>query len=215
MKRLFFVCLVCLCLFTGVLLGIKSFVDKSVFEKQNYELKIDKPITGYESLNNIIDDKINYYVNDFKEGISSSCYVNNCYSLIISYDEYVYENYLSYVFFIESFIGGAHPNHDIFTIVYDIYSDKVIDIDYLISLDSDILDKFSIYSRDKLIYDKGIISFSMMMEGTSPKKENFSRFVFSSDGVLIYFPRYQVAPYSSGEFVVSIPYSIINNFVNK
>ncbi len=212
MKRLFFVCL---CLFTCVLLGIKNFVNKNVLYEQNYELKIDVPITSYENLNNIINDKIDYYVSNFKNSIDSSCYVNNCYSLIIYYDEYVYDKYLSYVLFVESFIGGAHPDHDIFTIVYDKDSDKVIDINYLISIDSDILNKFSIYSREKLMYDKGIVNFSMMMEGTSPNEENFSRFVFSSDGVLVYFPRYQVAPYSSGEFIVSIPYDVINNFVNK
>lgn len=212
MKRLFFVCL---CLFTCVLLGVGSFVNKNVLYEQNYELKIDIPITSYENLNNIINDKIDYYVSNFKNSIGSSCYVNNCYSLIIYYDEYVYDKYLSYVLFVESFIGGAHPDHDIFTIVYDKDSDKVIDTNYLISIDSDILDKFSIYSREKLMYDKGIVNFSMMMEGTSPKEENFRRFVFSSDGILVYFPRYQVAPYSSGEFVVSIPYDVINNFVNK
>lgn len=206
MRRLFI--LLGFVLIISVFFGYFSyFTLENVFEEQNYELKIDVPTTSYVKLNDCINNKVNFYVSMFEDSFNTqSDEMSNFYSLIIYYKEYVYEDYLSYVFWVESFVGGAHPDHDIWTTVYDKNNDMIIDINYLVKLDEGILEKFSLFSRDSLVYNKKIVDTAMMMEGTLPRLENFSRFVFTKDGVLLYFPRYQVAPYSSGEFTVSIPY---------
>ena len=49
----------------------------------------------------------------------------------------------------------------------------------------------------------------MLLEGTSPKEENFKNFAFSKDGLILFFEQYQVAPYSEGSFRVVIPYDKI------
>lgn len=206
MRRLFI--LLGFVLIISVFFGYFSyFVLENGFKEQNYELKIDVPTTSYVKLNDFINNKVNFYVSMFEDSFNTqSDEMSNFYSLIIYYKEYVYEDYLSYVFWVESFVGGAHPDHDIWTTVYDKNNDMIIDINYLVKLDEGILEKFSLFSRDSLVYNKKIVDTAMMMEGTLPRLENFSRFVFAKDGVLLYFPRYQVAPYSSGEFTVSIPY---------
>ena len=89
-------------------------------------------------------------------------------------------------------------------------TNDIIGLDYLISKNRNILNIFSTISRNELMYDKGIVDTSMMMEGTRPMKENFSRYVFSNDGIILFFPQYQVAPYSSGQFTVTLPYKSIN-----
>ena len=206
MRRLFI--LLGFVLVISVFFGYFSyFTLENGFKEQNYELKIDVPTTSYAKLNDYINNKVNFYVSMFEDSFNTqSDEMSNFYSLIIYYKEYVYEDYLSYVFWVESFVGGAHPDHDIWTTVYDKNNDMIIDINYLVNLDEGILEKFSLFSRDSLVYNKKIVDTAMMMEGTLPRLENFSRFVFTKDGVLLYFPRYQVAPYSSGEFIVSIPY---------
>ena len=47
----------------------------------------------------------------------------------------------------------------------------------------------------------------MILDGTLPKKENFSNFAFTDNGLLVFFNRYQIAPYSYGSFNIIIPYS--------
>lgn len=185
-------------------------INENVLKEQDYELKIDIPDTNYEKLNSIINNKIKEYILEFKSNITTEVLeFNSYYSLIIYYKEYNYNNYLSYAFFVEYFTGGAHPNHDIWTVVFNKDTNDIIGLDYLISKNRNILNIFSTISRNELMYDKGIVDTSMMMEGTRPTKENFSRYVFSNDGIILFFPQYQVAPYSSGQFTVTLPYKSI------
>ena len=87
----------------------------------NYKITVYYPKTDYSKLNNVINDKIYGYIKEFKEDVNSSDYpINQYYSLIILYDSYEYDNYISYIFRIEDYTGGAHPNHRIYTVVYDI-----------------------------------------------------------------------------------------------
>ena len=72
-----------------------------------------------------------------------------------------------------------------------------------------ILNIFSKISRNELMHNKDIVDISMLMEGTMPNILNYSNFVFSNDGIIIYFSYYQVAPYSSGMFEVLINYKYL------
>ena len=92
---------------------------------------------------------------------------------------------------------------------------KVISIEDLIKYNNQILNIFSKISREKLKNNKRIVSASMFFEGTRPKKENFINFAFTKDGILLFYPYYQIAPYSEGEFNVIIPYDNINKLYNK
>ena len=61
--------------------------------------------------------------------------------------------------------------------------------------------------RKILKKDPKITGYSMMINGTEPKKNNFNDFCFTDKGLIIFFNRYQVAPYSSGSFVITVPYN--------
>ncbi len=176
--------------------------------KDDYKIKVYYPDTKYLKLDNTIDKKIGEIVSEFKNELTLNQVIPNFVSdLIITYDKYSYKDYLSYVFFIEYFTGGAHPNHEIWTITYDTKSDKIITIDDLINNNSNLLTKLSEYTRNELLHNPGITDVQMLIDGTKPEKENFSNFAFSDDGYLVFFQYYQVAPYSSGSFVVKVPYS--------
>lgn len=185
--------------------------DGNFSEKtDNYEIKINYPLTGYKKLNEEIKKIVNKYMKDFKNDLpSKDIPVDMTYTLIIDFKDFYYNNYVSFIFYIEYFTGGAHPNHDIVTINYDKTTDSFIKIENLLEKNKDILDIFSKISRKKLINDPKITVTSMMYEGTKPTKDNFKNFVFTKDGILLLFNYYQVAPYSQGEFQIIVPYSYI------
>ena len=176
----------------------------------NYEILVNYPVSGYRKLDNTVINKLNNYIDNFKNDISNNdINVNWKYDLIINYKSFNYKNYISYVFFIEYFTGGAHPNHLICTVNYDTIYDKFVTIEDLVKYNNNILNIFSKISRNELMHNKDIVDISMLMEGTMPNTLNFSNFVLSNDGIIIYFSYYQVAPYSSGMFNVLINYKYL------
>ena len=178
-----------------------------VREENKYRMLVYTPESKYPLLNNTVNDKMNEYIERFKKDVDSEIsLINQHYSLDIFYDTYEYKNYISYVFRIEYYTGGAHPSHEVWTVNYDKEKNEIIDINTLIEENSNILNIFSDISREELSHNKRIADTSMMMEGTSPKIENFSNFVYSNNGLILFFPPYQVAPYSASEFMIVIPY---------
>ncbi len=174
------------------------------------EVKIYIPKTKYNLLNKEISNKTNVYIKDFKEILlDKNIQKDFTYTLYINYDEYSYKNIISYVFYVETYTGGAHPIHDIFTINYDTLNNCFIDIYSLKKENKNILNILSKISREKLIYNKNITDTKMMYDGTYPSYDNFTNFVFTKDGLLLFFKWYQVAPYSSGKFEILIPYNDI------
>lgn len=50
----------------------------------------------------------------------------------------------------------------------------------------------------------------MLLDGTKPTKENFSKFALTKDGLKVYFDYYQIAPYYYGNSELTIPYKGLN-----
>lgn len=178
----------------------------------SYKININYPYTGYSNLNNEIDNLIKKYLADFMKA-DKPFIDNQIYSLNITYDTYRYKEFISYVFTIFLNTGGAHPNTIIETISYDTKNENIIDIDWLINKNNDILNILSKESRvilDKnLSLKQGNIT-DMTLDGTMPRKDNFSNFAFTDKGLMLFFNRYQIAPYSYGSFNIIIPYSSLD-----
>ncbi len=185
--------------------------------KDSYDIKVYYPETKYSDLNTKIkkniDEVINYFVNEI-DGIEK---VENVkYKLEIRFDSYEYESYISFVFEIFEDYGGAHPITNIWTISYDTKSNQIIKIDNLIEKNENILNFLSEYSFENLRENKDIQENyieEMLISGTKPLKENFKYFAFAKDGFKVFFPRYSVAPYSSGSFIVNIPYDKLKGMI--
>ena len=175
----------------------------------NNGIQVIYPRTKYSVLNQeiflLIQKQICNFMNFAKEAIQE----NFIYTLDISHDEYSYKEYLSFVFYISSYTGGAHPEHIVLCVVYDTKQNKIIYLSDLVGEKSDILDILSKESRKILAANSSIQDLSIMLEGTKPIISNFSNFVFAPTGIMIFFPEYQVAPYSAGAFKVVVPYSSI------
>ncbi len=175
----------------------------------SYKVNIHYPYTSYNNLNQEIEKLIKKYLTDFMNA-DKPFLENQVYSLDITYDTYKYKSIISYVFTIFIDTGGAHPNTIIETITYNTSNNQLITIDYLLKENNNILDILSKKSRAILAKNSDLKQGNiqdMILDGTLPKKENFSNFAFTDNGLLVFFNRYQIAPYSYGSFNIIIPYS--------
>lgn len=191
-------------------------LEKKIIKKSNdprYKVKAYYPYTPYNKLNKAIEKKINVEIESLIEiAKENTVQPNQYYTIDINYEHYNYDNYLSYVFYTSTYTGGAHPNNIIWSISYDIKNNKVINIDDLVEEYPNILQTMSkesraILKKDKRFNEQADILIPMLEDGTTPTKENFRNFAFDSNGLIIFFEQYQVAPYSFGTFEVTIPYS--------
>ncbi len=177
----------------------------------NNGIQIIYPRSRYEKLNQTVFEFIQNTVLEFMYLAKEPIQEKIVYTLDISHDEYQYDNYLSYVFYISSYTGGAHSKHDIYSIVYNVSNNKIVSLKNLIEKEENILNILSNQSRVILENNAKITNKDMLLMGTKPEIDNFKVFAFGPAGMIFYFPEYQVAPYSSGAFKIVIPYSIIFN----
>jgi hypothetical protein len=109
------------------------------------------------------------------------------------------------------YTGGAHGTHTISTFSYDVKNKKEITLEKMFGSVSGYLDRISQFAGNDLKSRMGKdASMDMIRSGTTPEPVNFSRFTIGSENtVTFYFPEYQVAPYSSGEWKVIMPISYL------
>lgn len=196
-----------------VLIAINHFLS---YNKQKIEIidpnvntmKIVYPSTDFKKLNKEIKNFINGEIEDFEKITLNSN--KTTYYLIINYQGFYKSSFISYVFFTESYTQGAHPIHLIHTICYDKENDKFITVDDLIKMNPSILQDMSKYTYDTFsntnLYKRQELK-DWLKEGTLSVKENFQNFLFSKEGLIIYFPRYQIGPYYYGDKNIVIPYN--------
>ena len=164
-------------------------------ETIKYRITKDTPRESDERFNRILEEKVEDFRHEFLEVVSKSeASLDIIYTLDISYQRYVYDKYISYCFFVSTYTGGAHPNTTLSTIVYDTENETEI------PLPQKYLNVISASVRGDLLMNPRIIGTDFMMSGTEARLENFQYFVFTEEGILFFFPPYQVGPYSSGVF---------------
>lgn len=176
----------------------------------NNGIEINYPRTMYLKLNQTIKEKIQKIIGEYMDYAKEPIQGNITYTLNISHDEYSANNYLSVIFYISMYTGGAHPDNRINTITYDIKNDIIITIIDLEKQNPNILQLLSTKSKEILSQNKKITDQNMLIEGTKATPTNFENFAFSPMGLLVFFPRYQIAPYSSDCFKILIPYQKIH-----
>lgn len=178
------------------------------------EINIAFPQVPYENLKEkltmFIKDEVDNFLNLAKEKYQIELPCN----LTITYEYYNYNYYDSYVFYISSFVFGAHPDNRIVSFTYDTIKNKIITISDLMKKDLFILSYLAKETRSKLLNNKRIVDRNMLLEGTKPIAFNYQVFAITPRGLLLFFQEYQIAPHSSGSFKVLIPYRN-SDFLNR
>ena len=136
------------------------------------------------------------------------------YELLITY-ETTASSPLSFsvVFTISAFMGGAHPEPGMATFVYALSDGRRLGYTDIFHNYSGLLQSISEYCHRALTEQLGGKTPAHMLEsGTKPDILNFDLFALSREGLIIYFPPYQVAPYSEGYLTVTIPLERLRPF---
>ena len=129
------------------------------------------------------------------------------FTLTVNFNGYEYNDYLSFLITYSCDFGGAHPDSSIKTVNYNKKSKEFVTIDTLLKNNKNIIDVFSKYSYENLSKKTELLEKEDMLKtGTFAKKDNFESFVFSKEGIILFFPNYSVASYYLGDFEVLIPY---------
>jgi len=123
-------------------------------------------------------------------------------------------NIFSIKFTMEGYVAGmAHPYHVIRSANFDLEKGKDIALSDLFTANSDYLKTIANYCSDEL--SKRDIGFTdMFKQGADPTPDNYQEWNIASDGLVITFNEYQVAPYVSGPQTVTVPYSELKSLVD-
>ena len=177
-------------------------------EDKKYILKAYMPVTGIDELDKKIEDSYQKVIEDFKNETLNLQLLENGkkFFLNINFTNYEYENYISFLISYSCDFSGAHPYTNITTINYSKEEKKLINIDTLISKNKNILEVFSKCSYESLNNKNEILENEELKKGTAANKENFEKFVFSKEGIILFFPNYSIASYYLGNFEVVIGY---------
>ncbi|CAK7038730.1 MAG: Peptidoglycan-N-acetylmuramic acid deacetylase PdaC [Desulfovibrio sp.] len=120
---------------------------------------------------------------------------------------------VSVVFFISTAMGGAHPEPGLATFVYTKKDGRRLSYSNIFMSDDGLLETLSAICRESLAAQLGSRAVPEMLQaGTTPDIVNFDLFSLTKDGLRIYFPPYQAAPYSEGYLTVTIPLDKLQKF---
>lgn len=114
-------------------------------------------------------------------------------------------NFISVTFNIYSYTGGAHGDIAITVMNYDLRDGNIVTFNDLFGKPEKALELLSALSIEKLRKSLGDdVEEEMLLDGASPKPENFANLSLLPDGVAVEFQPYQVGPWSIGQQHVEI-----------
>lgn len=181
----------------------------SVVNYHKHSIKITVPNIKEEMLRNVVDEKIDEVKKRFLKEITGIEEQSDfLYTLYIDGTFYDYKNYKSVFIEISKYTGGAHPNYILWTYVYDVKRKCTVTLDDLINENPNFLIEVSRSIQSDFLLKDYSFNTTWMMEGTSPKRENYQNFVFTEKGILFFFPPYQIAPYSEGIIKMYVDYKV-------
>ena len=136
------------------------------------------------------------------------------YELSISYKtEQSPPQIVSVAFFINTAMGGPHPEPGLATFVYDKRDGRRLSYADIFMNQETITHALSEICRKALKEKLGDRADDAMLQaGTAPDMANFDLFTLVKEGIRIYFPPYQAASYNEGYLDVTIPLGDLAQF---
>lgn len=207
----------------GVDRGDLNLPSTVISEDNNcFKAKVIYPFTGRPKvdmdIHKYVDDIYAGPVRDFAEYCAKKDPKQPQYEINMDYESYAPSaNVISILFKPWMYTGGAHGLGQVRSANYDIKNGRVLQLENIFAKPAGLLEFFSDYSRKTLRPKLGKIwqENEMFAKGLDPEEENFSVFVLKKDGIVLYFPVYQVAPYASGVQQCFIPREELTGFMPK
>ena len=124
------------------------------------------------------------------------------------------------------YLGGAHPNSYVTAFNYSPRENRALELEDLFQEESDYKSVILDYVWEQLVNNPN--TYMSVAAGTDGETTlvtkdllrgdfdaELSRFFIDSDGLLFVFDPYQVAPYAAGIIEVKVPYSDLEDIINK
>jgi Protein of unknown function (DUF3298) len=110
--------------------------------------------------------------------------------------------------------GAAHPGLYSITVNYDLAQGRELTLSDLFLPNSNYLEVLSNYCIPDLKKQNPEIDDSFL-GGAAPTPENYRNWNITTDGLMVTFDEYQVAPYAAGPQKVIMPYSELQAVINR
>lgn len=164
-------------------------------------IKYSYPTSSYENINDDIKKEIDKFISDFYNAIPNQEIDNVEYYLDISYKTKPYNDYITYILYVSTFIGGESSDNKVVTFTYK--KNKRI---YFKDIIGNNIEKVSSYIKSELLtinaYPNEIIEHI-----TTNDFNNYRRFSLEEKGINIIFNPYLVN-YCSEIIELVVPYDI-------
>ena len=134
--------------------------------------------------------------------------------------EYADEDLISINFGEDTFTGGAHGNHNTFTLTYDLKGGRELKLADLFKPRAKYLTTIADYAihdlkgrKDPESGENMGLAQDIFEDGAKPTAENYQNWNVTKKGLMITFPPYQVAAYAYGPQTVIVPLSKLKGIV--
>lgn len=188
-----------------------------------YEIKADIPtlqgstdarvVTFNTKMTNLVNHEIDRFRKNFSEIPADPTFAASF--LDVTYNLLLQKGDLFSIKFDFSFYssGAAHPGSYSITVDYDLGQGRELALEDLFLPNSDYLEVISSYCISDLKRQNPGVD-DPFLQGAAPTPENYRSWNITSDGLLITFDEYQVAPYAAGPQKVIILYGVLQSLIN-
>lgn len=160
-----------------------------------------------QRLNDLVAAEVNTWRQEFQRlpltSLSNGSSLNVTYTLLGQRGD-VWSFKFDFSFYADM---AAHPGLNSATLTVDLAQGGELALADLFLPGSNFLEVISTYCKEEL--QKQTYADSFWLDGANPTSENYRLWNVTSDGLMITFSQYQVAPGASGPLTVIVPYSAL------
>jgi len=210
-------------------LNTLSFTKKMILEETDrYEIDVETvSINEAETLNvKTTNDSILYgyqiYLDLFKKNQAEvEPFGESKHALSIESTPLVYnEDIISIELSVYEYFGSAHPNTYKTGLTYFVKEDLWLLPSDFSKTEAGMQEILNIFSSEASLqisfnYPDTDLDEEWLEEGTEPTELNFFDLTLTPEGILLYIPTYQVAPYAVGGFEVLVEYSQVKEWITN
>jgi len=165
-----------------------------------------------QKLDEMVQKEVTVFRGEFTRGpileVSTASYLEVTYELVSQYHD-IWNIKFLYNFYNN---GAAHPGDFSHTVNYDLGTGRELALGDLFLSGSNYLETISNYCIAEL--RKQPYSDSFTTSGADPTLENYRNWNITSEGLMITFDTYQVAPGAAGPQIISIPYDQLQAMID-
>ena len=205
-------------LFAGNVLAGSLPVQERKIEAKTAQVEISVlwPQTGNAAIDAQLSQWARQQADDFRNVDADDVGSGSPWALDIGYEVERNDGQMfSVVFGIDSYAGGAHPNHNSVAFNFLLPEGAQIDIEQVINGRAGLqrLSALTIAKLNRVLLPDELSLPEMIQGGAGPEWDNFQTFVLLPGKLKILFDPYAVGPYSSGPQEVEFPLSALKDIL--